>query len=881
MKTPADKPTLDDAIQAVREDEPPAGAAEAAAARVWARIASETGIPAAEVAEIRSCADVRALFGEHRQGTLKPARALLVEDHLRECAACRAAFRQPDRPRLAVLPWRASAETAARPERFDVRRFAVAASVLLAVGASAFATWQLFYAPPPGSRAAVQSVSGMLQRVAAQSAPALRPGDEVGEAEPLRTASGAHALLRLFDGSVVEMDERAELEVTARGKDTTIHLKRGNIIIQAAKRRTGRLMVASRDCTVYVTGTTFSVNHGLKGSRVSVIEGNVQVVRGTEKRRLQPGEQWTSGSDMGAVPLEHEIGWSKNLSQHLALLGELQALRAQWDRLAKPGLRYESRLLSLFPEGAVVFASVPNYGQTLADAHRLFQERLQQSPVLQEWWADADPARHGGPPLATVIDKLRGFAEYLGGEIALAVVDRGVERRRFYPVFLAEVRRPGLREFLEGELRETSAAAGRRPGVQIIDETGAVLSNVDKSEVVVLLRPDLIAISPDKQGLTSLAQLLDASGGLARTEFGQRIEQAYRDGVGFLFAADLERIRSSKSGLRSDKQAEVQQRAGIDGVRHLIVERKDLASQGSTRALLSFTGPRRGIASWLAAPAPMGALSFVSPGAQAVGAFVLKSPALVLDDVLNIAESKGPRALQEFQDLESKLSLRIREDLAEALGGEFALALDGPLLPTPAWKVVHEVYDPARVQTALQVLVTRANEEAVRDGRPGVQLESEQVGAQTFHVVRAGFLPFELHYAFADGYLVAAPSRALVMQAIRTHESGENLGRSAALRSLFPADGQDHVSALLYQNFGPLMRGLLDAANSAPLTDEQRGAFEAIARDAKPALLCAYGEEDAIRLAGSGGLLNLNPSDLALPMLLQRALPGTARRAIP
>src|SRR5205814_10602013 len=110
---------------------------------------------------------------------------------------------------------------------------------------------------PAGSRAAVQAVSGGLQRVGGEQAASLVPGAEVGEAEPVRTARASRAVLLLRDGSTVEMGERAELSVTARGNDTTIHLTRGNIIVQAAKRRTGHLRVASGDCTVSVTGTVF------------------------------------------------------------------------------------------------------------------------------------------------------------------------------------------------------------------------------------------------------------------------------------------------------------------------------------------------------------------------------------------------------------------------------------------------------------------------------------------------------------------------------------------------------------------------------------------------------------------------------------------------
>src|SRR5262249_37631411 len=128
----------------------------------------------------------------------------------------------------------------------------------------------------------------------------------------------------------------------------------------------------------------------------------------------------------------------------------------------------------------------------------------------------------------------------------------------------------------------------------------------------------------------------------------------------------------------------------------------------------------------------MGSLDFVSPNAAAVAAFLSKSPSLVLDDMLSLASAKDGRAEQGLRDLEAKLDLRLREDLAETLGSEFALALDGPLLPTPAWKLVVEVADPARLQASLQTLVTKANDDATRQGKAGLELVAEQVGGQTY-----------------------------------------------------------------------------------------------------------------------------------------------------
>src|SRR6185503_12496433 len=141
----------------------------------------------------------------------------------------------------------------------------------------------------------------------------------------------------------------------------------------------------------------------------------------------------------------------------------------------------------------------------------------------------------------------------------------------------------------------------------ILDDASLATEPESRHKIFVLLRPDLIVISPDLAGLRSLAA---AGGGLSGTPFGRRILDAYGEGVGLLFAADLERLQA---GMRSRDLPP--RGTGFEGLRHLIVERKELFGKSHTEAALVFAGPRQGVASWLAAPGPMGALDFLSPNA--------------------------------------------------------------------------------------------------------------------------------------------------------------------------------------------------------------------------------------------------------------------------
>jgi hypothetical protein len=80
-------PALEQALSEIRDEAVDPAVVEAAGNRVWARLAEAAGQLSAE--PIRGCAGFQALLADYRAGRLPQGRAMLVEDHLHSCVACR------------------------------------------------------------------------------------------------------------------------------------------------------------------------------------------------------------------------------------------------------------------------------------------------------------------------------------------------------------------------------------------------------------------------------------------------------------------------------------------------------------------------------------------------------------------------------------------------------------------------------------------------------------------------------------------------------------------------------------------------------------------------------------------------------------------------
>jgi predicted anti-sigma-YlaC factor YlaD len=856
---------LDRAIDAMKNQQIDPATANDAAGRVWSQL---TSTDLRDVARIHGCEDVRALVPAFKNGSLARERALLVEDHLRECVTCRkfAAHRAD------VAAW--SDTVVPTRSMWSMQRVAAFAAVI-AIAVVSFAVYRLYYAPLPGVQASVRSVNGVAYRMTPSGEQLVKVGDSINAGETFRTGAATKAVLQLRDGSTVEVNERAEFSVDARRNQITVDLDRGNIIVQAAKRRTGHLYVAGRDYKVSVTGTVFAVNSGVSGTRVSVIEGEVHVAQNGGTSVLHPGDQLATNVSLESVPVEQEIAWSQNYDQHVALLAEFSKLNKRLENVRMPDDRYESKFLQYLPADTVLFAGIPNYGQSLVEANQIFQQQLSESEVLRSWWAQANSARHG-VSLEEMIQKFQTVSSYLGNEVVVsATVRRG---REGAPVIMAEVTRPGLQEYLEAEAAKVQQSDAPGGKFRVVNPQQLASLATTNDDLVALVTPKFVLISPSVTTLRSFAAVLESgtASGFTQTRFGKAIADSYGEGTGLVLAADLHTIMRDRPSAKTNQRHEQEFVAsGFDGVDYLLLKRRNSGANADNRGVLGFVGERRGVPSWLAAPAPIGTLDFVSPDATVVSAFAVKQPTQMVDDLMSLINADGPKAAAEFSDVQAKMNIRLRDDLAAALGSEFTFAVDGPMLPVPSWKFIAEVYDPSRLQNTIEQFVRAINQQQADHQRKALAaVSSEQINGRTFYVIRSlnDKTPAEMHYTFVDGYLVAGASRGVVDRAIRTRESGVTLPRSSQFTALLPNGSQPNFSAIAYQNLGKVVESITNEMNP-----KQAEALRTIAQNADPTLVCAYGNPDNIVLASKGKLFGLDFNTMAIAKILDAGR-GTEER---
>jgi hypothetical protein len=342
----------------------------------------------------------------------------------------------------------------------------------------------------------------------------------------------------------------------------------------------------------------------------------------------------------------------------------------------------------------------------------------------------------------------------------------------------------------------------------------------------------------------------------ADSGFHSLLISAYDQGAEFLGAVHTARILSETDLTRPELNT-----LGLQNAQYLIAQRHQQGDLATLSAEVHFDGERTGIMSWLTSPAPMASLEFFSANATIAAAFVVKDPSVIIDEMEQMASKLAEHA-EEPRQTSHPMDLELRNAMISSLGGEVALGLDGPTLPVPSWKLVVEVYDELRLQDSIERAIDQINQEAAeRDEGFSVQINAADVGSYTGYQISVSVKPgstaasvqgmLTASYVYMDGYLVAAPSVALVDKAINTYQSGTGLLTDIEFQALVPQDGELNFSAVSFSRVGDLIEDLIEHLPSS-LSQEQQEQVKQLNEGTGPSMYSVYAKADSIRIVQKG-----------------------------
>jgi len=757
---------LERAIHEMKNEDVDVATLDAARARVWAKMTNTVSA---------TCTEFRGDFHAYLRKELSDNRRLLLEDHLSRCPGCRARIAELKGERTIVaMPQRSSS----RWMRWGT--MAAAAALLLAavyLGRDAIDGMMA----PGGPRATVVAANGGLYRLPVGS---LDAGAAIGEHESVRTGPGAHAVLRLADGSMVDVNERTEMYVTAAWSGQAIHLQRGDIIVKAAKQRRGHLQVLTRDSIASVKGTVFAVSAGMGGSVVSVVEGSVAVNQPGREVLLSPGQQAASIPAL-ASSVANAVSWSPDAESYLELLRSF--VKIERDLANFPAeLRTNSSLLSHVPAEAVVYGTVPNPGITIDRALSLAEEQSAQNATFGAWWNSET-----GRLLRQMMDRVQSVNSLLGDEIIFCATFPAVNEP--VPIVMARVQ-AGKRSELSTALEGLFAAAGESLGSYSVSDDLMVVSNTP----------------------SHLAWALAHQGQGAGSPFAAAIGERYQRGVGWLIGMDAPPLVTMAAG----DDAPPVKLAGMVGMKYIFLEQRAPAGAVENEVTFEFQGARTGMGSWLADAGAGGAAEYLPADAMAAGYVSTREPLQLFEEFTAQITKAAPDFEHGLATMDEKLGAGFVQNLAGALGTEAALALTGISTSGPTWVMASVANNPSVIDGSFQKLVDTFNAELGPDDQgKRIALTQENVAGRTWNTLKPGGLPVGMSWTYDRGYMVAGSDRASAERAIATANGGSPLVWSPEFLGQLPSSAGLHPSAFGWLNTKGAL-GMLSALTTNPAVSE-------------------------------------------------------------
>ncbi|HKR95553.1 MAG TPA: hypothetical protein VJW55_09340, partial [Candidatus Angelobacter sp.] len=193
----------------------------------------------------------------------------------------------------------------------------------------------------------------------------------------------------------------------------------------------------------------------------------------------------------GASAPDTDMAWLQDALKNPELMNELNHLS---QRLAKeiqyPALHTQSAVLPRLSQNTVFYAALPNFGPQLRQSLDIYRQELQGSAAMRDF-LQKNHLNTSEPKVEDDIAKFCDFLDYLGDEV---VITGGLNGKEPNGVLIAEVKKPGLRAFLEKIDQQINASSTEHLHFFDPQQLEAATDHAGQ-EPVVLIRPDFVVIS--------------------------------------------------------------------------------------------------------------------------------------------------------------------------------------------------------------------------------------------------------------------------------------------------------------------------------------------------------------------------------------------------
>lgn len=781
-----------------------------------------------------SCEDVELCLADMIDGELEPGRMEAFLAHVESCEACRnewRAWREQDeqlhrffaRERVGLEEVVANAlaeppapEAPSRPP-FRLIAWAAAALAFVALGGGAF--WIYLNSIPQGERvlATVRQAEGSVQVLDGGVYRPLAVGAELRQDQRLKVGEGGYAALEYPNHNLLEVRAGTQLALREFRDRTEVAMNRGQVWAHLKQKPKKPFIIATTQLRATATGTVYSVQEGISQTVVAVAEGTVKVEgTGIAAAAVKAGDIFVSRPEGETGPVSRLTDWSRH-AEDLALLAKKEAPQppaatqpqaqpapdATPAPAPTPGITLQAKpappqqlrdLLDALPDRMRSFIAIRNWPRLRSEFGGSAYAALTQDPRLREWWAKV-----GGPKyLKELNDEIpvQQFLEIFSRLDGQVVAGFTATEGDF--ILMADCR------ISEDEVRArigqlVSAKPGLNP-VQARQRAAETLADLRRHFAVAGGR---ILVSSNPALLTAtLDRLVNGKAGKFKSSDFYKKVAANQPDQRLTAAIDMNGVWPEEG---KDKDFDTMTRlTGLRGIDYFLVSPSFVGHGLNQAARIGFNGPRYGMMNWLAEPGPMRGYDFFSGDVHFFFAARLRSPRqMFFDYVLHRYATESEESMRKVRAFFDQ-----HEALFDAFGGEVAVGVDNPVLPVPNVKIAVELTDRPAFEKELGMALKTLLQDAEAKGKMAYTQSTDYKGRKVYSLFMEG-LPIQPAWAYVDDYVVAGPGPQFVQDSIDVYASGQSIGHSGRLTSLFPSGSGTNFSLLVYQDVAKAVPGLL------------------------------------------------------------------------